>query len=111
MAFQFNTLLKTMGPLRISLYILVLCSFIFTPSNVDHVTTVYATIAYFMMIFAVIFFMLLMLDAIVSKIFMTEKQGDELKYYRILVWWDIALGIAMLIKWIPFYLNLNVYLG
>ena len=106
---RLSGLLKNAGFLRIGLYLLLLANFIATPSN--EIPDVYDWATSFthllMPIFAPILFMLVMLDAIVSKIYMSGLEGITRTNYRIIVWWDIFLGVSMLLYWIPFYFGID----
>jgi uncharacterized membrane protein len=54
-----------------------------------------------------IIFMVLMLDALMSRVKMTSVQGDEYRRYRRFVVYNMALGLMLVIYWTPYYLALG----
>jgi len=56
---------------------------------------------------APIIFMVLMLDALMSRVKMTSVQGEEYARYRRFVIYNLALGIILAVYWTPYYLALG----
>ena len=56
---------------------------------------------------APIIFMVLMLDALMSRVKMTSVQGEEYARYRRFVIYNLVLGIILAVYWTPYYLALG----
>ena len=48
-------------------------------------------------------FMVLMLDALMGRIFMAEKTGTERARYRVIVMLNLLLALMLLVVWLPFF--------
>jgi len=51
--------------------------------------------------------MLLMLDALMSRVWMSEAEGEERKRLRLVVRVDVIVGLLLLVYWIPFFIALG----
>lgn len=51
-------------------------------------------------------FMVLLLDAIMSRVLMIDKEGAVLRHYRRALWFDLGLAAAIVLAWLPFLLTL-----
>jgi hypothetical protein len=58
-------------------------------------------------VFAPLIFMLLMLDALMSRVWMSEAEGEERKRLRLVVRVDVIVGLLLLVYWIPFFIALG----
>lgn len=56
---------------------------------------------------APIIFMVLMLDALMSRVKMTSVQGEEYALYRRFMFYNLVLGIVLAVFWTPYYLALG----
>jgi len=56
---------------------------------------------------APIIFMVLMLDALMSRVKMTSVKGEEYARYRRFVIYNLVLGIVVAVYWTPYYLALG----
>jgi len=56
---------------------------------------------------APIIFMVLMLDALMSRVKMTSVQGEEYARYRRFVIYNLVLGVILAAYWAPYYLALG----
>jgi len=60
-----------------------------------------------MPILAPLFFMLLMLDALMSRVWMSEAQGMEYKRLRFVFRVDLLAAVLLLVFWLPFFSTLG----
>jgi hypothetical protein len=51
-------------------------------------------------------FMVLLLDAIMSRVLMIDKEGAVLRRYRRALWFNLGLAAAIILAWLPFILTL-----
>lgn len=58
-------------------------------------------------VLAPIIFMLLLLDALMSRVWMIDKQGDEYMRPRAAVIINLLLVAGLLLFWVPYYLGLG----
>ena len=60
-----------------------------------------------MPVFAPLIFMLLMLDALMSRVWMSEAEGDERSRLRLVMRVDLIVGLLLLVYWVPFFIALG----
>jgi hypothetical protein len=58
-------------------------------------------------VLAPLIFMLLMLDALMSRVWMSEAEGKERKRLRLVVRVDVIVGLLLLVYWLPFFIALG----
>ncbi len=58
-------------------------------------------------VLAPLVFMLLMLDALMSRVWMSEAEGEEKKRLWLVVRVDIIVGLLLLVYWLPFFIALG----
>ncbi len=58
-------------------------------------------------VLAPLFFMLLMLDALMSRVWMSEAEGKEWKRLRLVVRVDLIAGLVLLAYWLPYFIALG----
>jgi hypothetical protein len=58
-------------------------------------------------VLAPLIFMLLMLDALMSRVWMSEAEGEEWKRLRLVVRVDVIVGLLLLVYWLPFFIALG----
>jgi len=94
------------GPFRITLFAFTLLTFILAPKPgtvpVDHgfafVTTLLVPIS------IPVLWILLLLDAFMSRIFMLEhEQGPMRTRLRRIAWVDLLLAVGVVVFWIPYF--------
>ena len=56
---------------------------------------------------APLIFMLLMLDALMSRVWMSEAEGAEWKRLRLVFRVDIIVGLVLLAYWLPYFIALG----
>jgi hypothetical protein len=58
-------------------------------------------------VLAPLIFMLLMLDALMSRVWLSEAEGRERERLRLIVRVDIVVGLLLLVYWVPFFVALG----
>lgn len=58
-------------------------------------------------VLAPLIFMLLMLDALMSRVWMSEAEGEERNRLRLIVRVDVIVGLLLLVYWLPFFIALG----
>jgi len=58
-------------------------------------------------VLAPLIFMLLMLDALMSRVWMSEAEGDEWKRLRLVFRVDLIVGLVLLAYWLPYFIALG----
>lgn len=58
-------------------------------------------------VLAPLVFMLLMLDALMSRVWMSEAEGEEKNRLRLVVRVDLIVGLLLLVYWLPFFIALG----
>lgn len=58
-------------------------------------------------VLAPLFFMVLMLDALMSRVWMSEVQGAERDRLRLVVRADLVTAILLLLVWLPYFIALT----
>lgn len=93
------TILKQIGPMRLTLIGLALLSLpmvLFAdmePQGIGVMT------AYIIPALVVLFFFVLLLDALMNRIFMIEQPEEEKPVKRLTMWMDLAAAIGILLVW------------
>lgn len=100
--------LKHLGPLRIVLCLAAIVLIVFRPeagADVAHEGWAVVTTLLFPVL-APLIFLLLMLDALMTKV-MLGARADMRDKYRRVMWTDLLLGLGMLLYWLPYFISLN----
>ena len=105
---KFHFLIQ-LRPLRVALLLCVLFAIVIRPeigtpmaySGWPFVTTL------LMPVLAPLFFMLLLLDALMSRVWMSEARGEERKRLRLVVNMDLLAALLLLVFWLPFFFTLG----
>jgi len=58
-------------------------------------------------VFAPLLFMVLLLDALMTRIFMADAEGESRRRLRRLVSLDLILAAGLALYWVPYYLALR----
>lgn len=58
-------------------------------------------------VLAPLIFMLLMLDALMSRVWMSEAEGEEWKRLRLVFRVDLIVGLVLLAYWLPYFISLG----
>ncbi len=58
-------------------------------------------------VLAPLVFMLLMLDALMSRVWMSEAEGEEKKRLWLVVRVDVIVGLLLLVYWLPYFIALG----
>ena len=102
--------LRDLGPLRLSLLFFVLVLLFLVPppgtravlSGWPLVTTVLAPVL------APLIMMLLLLDALMARVFMTDTEGAVRRRFRTVIAVNLLATLLLLGRWLPYYAALRV---
>jgi hypothetical protein len=98
--------LKRLGPLRIVLALAAVVVIVLRPEAGTAVT--YAgwdlVVTLLLPVLAPLLFMVIMLDALMSRVMMIEKTGAARGRYRQILWTQLLLGLALLLYWLPYFI-------
>ena len=107
---DFKSLLRTFGPLRMALLVLVLLDMLFRP--VPGVRVDYEGLRIISHLLAPvlspILFMLILLDVMMSMIYRSDKQGKIRTQYLIIAVFELLLALVFFLYWMPFFQALNI---
>lgn len=101
-----NLSLKHVGGMRLTLILLALVSLplvLFAdmePAGIGVMT------AYIVPALVVIFFFVLMLDALMNRVFMIDQPAEVQSVNRMRMWLDLAAGAALLLVWGSYFRSL-----
>lgn len=103
------TLLYNLGFLRISLLLLGICDTLLAPppgtyaakQGLEVIPTLVAPAA------APIILMVILFDALMSKIRASDTVGEEHKKFRSIMWAELAVVAFMLLGWLPYFLAIG----
>lgn len=101
--------IKQLKPMRVFLIVCALLTIIFRPDpgtavnyeGVEMFTTLLVPVV------APIFLMLLLLDSLMSTIWVTQTEGDEKKRYRNNIIINLAVVALMVYAWVPYIVALG----
>ena len=103
------TILYSLGFLRICLLALGIIDVFFSPSpgttaareGIEIIPTLIAPAA------APIIIMVILFDALMSKIRSSDAEGEESKKYKHIMWTELAVVAFMIIGWLPYFLEIG----
>lgn len=104
--FSVRRLFVQYGPLRLALALFAVVTMVFapapgTPASFEGWAFVSTMLA---PVLAPLFFAGLMLDAMMARIMMSSAEGGERRRLRNVLFVDLALGAALFLYWLPYYL-------
>lgn len=99
---------RELGVLRWLLLIGVVITFVLAPAaGTSGSYTGWALVPSVLIpVIAPLLLMLLLLDALMSRVFMTDTHGDARRRLRMIVTLNLIVAAALVIYWIPYYLAL-----
>lgn len=106
--------LTELGTLRVALFlftlflILIVPSAGTTPSDNDWMALLRTTLA---PVFAPLILMLLLLDALMARVFMADAAGGERLRFRRILRTDLTVAFLLLLFWLPYFLALRQKVG
>lgn len=106
---EVKNLLATFGPLRWSLIAMVVADMLLRPQPgaIHEFEGVYIATDLLAPVMSPILFMLLLLDAIMSMVYRSDKTGKVRARYLVIALFDLSLAILFLLYWLPFFKSLN----
>ena len=102
---KITQVLRTFGVLRLLLMTLVCIDMLARPipgSSPDYENP-QAVIAMVMSAMAPILFMLLLLDAIMTLVYMTSMPAERKPTYRLILFANLALAVILVLYWLPYF--------
>ena len=107
---EFKTIVRTFGPLRIALILLVLLDMLLRPTpggeiNYEGIRVISHLLA---PVLSPILFMLILLDVMMAMIYRSDKQGSVRTHYLIIVLFELVLALVFFLYWLPYFQALNV---
>lgn len=107
---SFPTALRALGPLRLALLAGVLIALAFVPAPGTRAMyegwPLVGTVL--IPVMAPLLFMLLLLDALMARLFLTDAAGPARRHYRMVLAVDLIAAAALLLRWLPYYAALRV---
>ena len=96
-------------PMRMALYLVAISSILLRPEIGSELEFEGWAVASSLIapVLAPIFFMLLMLDALMTRVWLSEAEGAEANRLRTINRIDLVLGLLLLAFWIPFFVSLG----
>lgn len=102
--------LRELGVLRVTLLATALMLLILVPtpgaravfSGWPLVTTVLTPVL------APLVMMVLLLDALMARVFLTDAAGAERRRFRVIILANLAVAAILLLRWLPFYAAMRV---
>lgn len=106
---EFVQTLRTIGPLRFTLFLAAILSFILRPPLGVKLTFEgwHVVSDLLVPVLTPILFMLLLLDAIMAMVYRSDKTGAVRSHYLRIVFINLGLAIGLLVYWIPFYQQIH----
>lgn len=103
---KISLLLKQMKPLRVMLAILVLLLCIFSPAagtraNYEGIAVLQTLI---MPALTPLVFMVLLLDALMNRVWLIDAKGDDAVKFRNIMRIDLLMVVIIFIVWIPYFI-------
>jgi len=108
-ATQEQGILSQLGPLRAALILGAIITILGKPAaGTPTAYTGWEVVSTLIIpVMAPLFFMLLMLDALMSRVWMSEAEGDEWKRLRLVFRVDLIVGLVLLAYWLPYFISLG----
>lgn len=102
------SLLGTIGLLRLLLGLFTLAIAPLALFAANEPVGWYVVPVYLGPVFAILLFWGLLLDLIMTKVFMAEKSPEVVARYRSVLHFDLALLAILLLAWLPFFYGLVI---
>lgn len=109
-SFPIGAALRDLGPLRHALLLAVLICLVFVPEpGTRAVYEGWPLVGTVLIpVMAPLLFMLLLLDALMARLFLTGAGVDARRHYRTVILVNLLAAAALLIRWVPYYAALRV---
>ncbi|BAU46930.1 hypothetical protein SVA_0348 [Sulfurifustis variabilis] len=100
---------RRLGPLRIALLAAAVLVVVFAPAPgtkaVYHGWGLARTVL--MPVLAPLVVMLLLLDALMARVFLSDAEGEARARLRTVVWINLLVALALVLYWIPYFYALG----
>lgn len=102
--------IRALGGLRLALLVCVVVALVLIPA--PGTRAVYAgwslVTTLLIPVLAPLLFMLLMLDVLMSRVFMTDAEGAARARLKFVMWVNLLAAALLVIRWLPYYAALRV---
>jgi len=102
-----DKLLARIGPLRIALLALAIACYPMVLLSDMQPQGIGVFTAYVTPSLVVILFFVLLLDALMNRVFMIDLSGEERGQRRLRMWLDLAAVAGLLLFWAPYFRNIG----
>lgn len=100
---------RRLGPLRLTLLAAAALVIVFAPAPgtkaVYHGWALLRTVL--LPVFAPLVVMLLLLDALMARVFLSEAEGEARLRLRAAVWVNLLAAVAVVLYWLPYFIALR----
>ena len=109
MAAPLTTWLRQLGPLRWLLLAVVITVVVLAPpAGAPAVYSGWPLVRTVLMpVLAPLLFMLLLLDALMARVFMADTEGDARRRLRGIVAMNLVVALLLVLYWLPYYIALR----
>lgn len=108
-SFPIGAALRGLGPLRFALLVAALIALVFVPEPgtraIYHGWALVGTVL--IPVLAPLLFLLLLLDALMARLFLTDAAGEARRHYRTVILVNLLAAAALLIRWLSYYAALG----
>jgi hypothetical protein len=101
--------LSALGPLRVMLATAAVGAVVFvTPPGMTPVYFGWPLVTTVLIpVLVPLVFMVLLLDTMMSAIFMIDKQRVARRRYQLIMGVNLTMGVLMLLRWLPYYRSIS----
>jgi hypothetical protein len=100
---------RRIGPLRVTLLAAAVLVVIFAPAPgtraIYHGWGLVRTVL--LPVFAPLVVMLLLLDALMARVFLSDAEGEGRARLRAVLWLNLLVALALVLYWIPYFVALR----
>lgn len=101
--------LRRLGPMRLALLAGAVIVIVLAPAPgtkaIYHGWPLFRTVL--LPVFAPLVVMLLLLDALMSRVFLSEAEGEARLRLRTAVWVNLLAALAVVVYWLPYFMALR----
>jgi len=98
-----------LGPMRVALFLAALLAVVLVPD--PQIPASYQGSALFYTVLVPVLtpliMMVLLLDALMSRVWLADAEGEAVRRYRTIVGLDLAFTLLVFLAWLPFFMSLG----
>jgi len=109
-SFPIGAALRGLGPLRQALLLAVVAALVFVPEpGTRAVYEGWPLVGTVLIpVMAPLLLMLLLLDALMARLFLTDASGPARRHYQTVLAINLIGAVALVVRWLPYYAALRV---